>query len=524
MRTRPFLYPQSIFSGSPGRVYCAAEIRFRMSAHTPARSNSSRILPAIADRPLALRRTAGAFSGSTYIRISCSSSAGRLSASVPRISVSCTLFESVSSNSSSIGFAFTRGFTPPRRRSAISDSSDSSSSTSAFGSRQRTRLQSRVNCTVAPSARPASRSITPMFANSPFTTSGTYRMRENSHCTRSAKRHSSPRLHHQIASRGRNCKAPWNDHAPRRAPIWEWFAIRSAKRLNQLPHPASPSEELLHQPLDRTQVAAVPLRWNLLRNCPKPVRLKPLDARQPRLKAAPTRHARVHLVARKHAPQRRIREAPLACIEAVPLVDEDRAVLALARSPLKDCLPSVAVSRPLIERQDTPELRQIPHFLHLGLGQIVHHLSWHQASDELAPKLQPTREKLTHAFANLQHHAWAISNQPVAHFNDIALWNRQPNRLSQPRNNQLIRQHASMLRVVLKLHHPQMPIRTQHQLALRATAHPANRLYRYDCQGPNSFPGSPANCVRWGDYQQSSAPKDYAALAPRRSSISARTA
>src|ERR1700742_3869894 len=44
-----------------------------------------------------------------------------------------------------------------------------------------------------------------------------------------------------------------------------------------------------------------------------------------------------------------------------------------------------------------------------------------------------------------------------------------------------------MLRVVLKLHHPQISIRTQHQLALRSTAHPANRLHRHNRQGPFPF-------------------------------------
>src|SRR6185437_4035443 len=481
-----------------GRVYCAAEIRFRISPHTPARSNSSRILPAIAVRPLVFRRAAGAFSGSTYIRINCSSSAGTLSASVPRISVSCTLFESVSSSSSSIGFAFTRGFRPPRRRSAISDSSDSSSSTSAFGSRQRTRLQSRVNRTVAPSACPASRSTTPMFANSPFTTSGTYRMRENSHCTRSAKPHSSPRLHHQIASRAHNCKALWHDHTLRRAPIWEWLAIRITKRLDQLPNSASPREQLLHQPLDHAQVAAVPFRRNLFCNCPQPPRFKLLDPRQPGLEACPACHASVDLVPWEHSPQRRVRKVPLARVEAVSLVDEDRAIFALTRPSLEHRLPPVAVACPLIDRQHSRELRLVTHLFHLRLGQIIHHLPRHQATDELASKLQPRRAELTHALAEFQHHTRAVANQPIAHLDDVALRDSEPNRLRQARVDQFVRQHSGVLRVVPKLHHPQIPVRPQHQLALRPTAHPANRLHRYDSQTRTPSPGVPGELCSLG--------------------------
>src|SRR6201996_8975391 len=44
-----------------------------------------------------------------------------------------------------------------------------------------------------------------------------------------------------------------------------------------------------------------------------------------------------------------------------------------------------------------------------------------------------------------------------------------------------------MLRVVLKLHHPQISIRAQHQLALRSTAHPANCLHHHNRQGPFPF-------------------------------------
>src|ERR1700743_3492783 len=57
----------------------------------------------------------------------------------------------------------------------------------------------------------------------------------------------------------------------------------------------------------------------------------------------------------------------------------------------------------------------------------------------------------------------------------------------QPPRNQFIRNNAEKLRVVLKLHHPQISIRTQHQLALGSTAHPANRLHRYNRQGPFPF-------------------------------------
>ncbi len=73
---------------------------------------------------------------------------------------------------------------PSSIRSLISRSSPSSISTSASGSRHRTRFQSLVKRTSA-QPPPLSNSTTPTFTNSSFTASGTYRSRKNSHCRRS---------------------------------------------------------------------------------------------------------------------------------------------------------------------------------------------------------------------------------------------------------------------------------------------------------------------------------------------------
>jgi hypothetical protein len=39
-----------------------------------------------------------------------------------------------------------------------------------------------------------------------------------------------------------------------------------------------------------------------------------------------------------------------------------------------------------------------------------------------------------------------------------------------------------MLRVILELHHVHVPIRAQHQLALRSAPHPPDLLHRQYCQ------------------------------------------
>ena len=163
--------------GSPAWVYMDAAMRLRIRLQTPARSNSVRMVAWICARPL-LMRSRATLIGSTYMRISSSMPAATLSASVARGSVIWSEFESVSSSTSKMVLG-SRGFTPTCSRAAISCSSASSRPMSASASIHRTRAQSRVKrtCDVTgvrvPADAVASRSRTPMFTNSPFTTSGT---------------------------------------------------------------------------------------------------------------------------------------------------------------------------------------------------------------------------------------------------------------------------------------------------------------------------------------------------------------
>src|SRR6185437_8731180 len=90
-------------------------------------------------------------------------------------SVICTRFENESSSVFITGCPSSSSL----RRTSVSRAS--SIAVSASGSTHRTRDQSFVKRTTALSGRPASRSSTPIFTNSFFTGSGTYRTRENSH-------------------------------------------------------------------------------------------------------------------------------------------------------------------------------------------------------------------------------------------------------------------------------------------------------------------------------------------------------
>ena len=96
-------------------VYIAAEILFRINPQTPARSNSVRIAPSTAARPVFTRARAGAFRGSTYIFISNSISVAMFSARQAPTGLICTEFESESSSTSSTPLG-SRSLTPAASR------------------------------------------------------------------------------------------------------------------------------------------------------------------------------------------------------------------------------------------------------------------------------------------------------------------------------------------------------------------------------------------------------------------------
>ena len=73
-----------------------------------------------------------------------------------------------------------------------------------------------------------------------------------------------------------------------------------------------------------------------------------------------------------HSPQWRIRETPIASIEAEALVYERRCIsLAWCRLALENGLASVAVAGPLIKDEDASKIVQIDDVLKPRIGQVV---------------------------------------------------------------------------------------------------------------------------------------------------------
>ena len=70
----------------------------------------------------------------------------------------------------------------------------------------------------------------------------------------------------------------------------------------------------------------------------------------------------------------------------------------------------------------------------------------------------------------------SVFDQPLLDFDDIRHRYRQPDALSQASGQQLIRQHAQMLRIILKLHHVEVPVVGAHQMRLRSSAHSSHVL------------------------------------------------
>jgi hypothetical protein len=99
-------------------------------------------------------------------------------------------------------------------------------------------------------------------------------------------------------------------------------------------------------------ISFVPLFGDISSAAPNGVSIHLFGSTERRLKRRPSRDTRVHTIVRVYASKGRAREGPLAGIEAVALINKGCGVSLPSRRFPEDCLPSIAVARPLIQDKD----------------------------------------------------------------------------------------------------------------------------------------------------------------------------
>src|SRR5689334_9965666 len=129
-------------------------------------------------------------------------------------------------------------------------------------------------------------------------------------------------------------------------PFWKWPPIRIPETLHQFAHPASPCQQLVHQRFHLSQVAPIPVGWNLAGGRPNCLFRHGLQPRQPRLERLPSADIPVHVIAVIHSPQRGILKPPFPRVKAISEVDEHCPIPPFPLALGKNRLPSVGVSGP----------------------------------------------------------------------------------------------------------------------------------------------------------------------------------
>jgi hypothetical protein len=117
--------------------------------------------------------------------------------------------------------------------------------------------------------------------------------------------------------------------------------------------------ERFHQPLLTDPVSFVPLIGNIGSAPPNGVSIHLFGPTERRLKRLPSLHTLVDAVVGVCTSKGRVRERPLAGIEAIPLVNEGCGVSLPSPRFREDCLPSIAVARPLVQHKNPREVRNI---------------------------------------------------------------------------------------------------------------------------------------------------------------------
>src|SRR5208282_4746896 len=129
-------------------------------------------------------------------------------------------------------------------------------------------------------------------------------------------------------------------------------------------------------------------------------------------------------------------------------------VVAMASQGLatEDCLPSVAVARPLVKDKDTRKVTNICDLLQQLPRQVVEcHARTLAAYVQRSQLLAAPARNLGATQADSE--VFCVFDEPVRNFNHFHPWHRQPERQSQVGGEHLVREHSDVLGIVLELSH-----------------------------------------------------------------------
>src|SRR5205807_3809137 len=141
-----------------------------------------------------------------------------------------------------------------------------------------------------------------------------------------------------------SCRARHGGIRRRFTPVWKWVPARATKFGDQLPNRPAAMVQCLHQSIQSVSILFVPLFRNLGSTPPDGVRIHLFYSGQCGFECLPPRDTLVHAVVCVYPSQGIVREAPLAGVEAVSLVNERCGVsLASLCFAEEDCLASIAI-------------------------------------------------------------------------------------------------------------------------------------------------------------------------------------
>ena len=183
--------------------------------------------------------------------------------------------------------------------------------------------------------------------------------------------------------------------------------------------------ECLYQPLQTVSISFVPLFGNIGGAPPNGVSIHLFGSTERRLKLLPSHDTLVNAVVRVCASQGSVGKRPFAGIEAIPLVNEGCGVSLPSARFREDCLPSIAVARPLVQDKDAGEVAKIANTLQPLTRQVVEcHCRTFAANVQRSQLLAAPARNL--GTTQTDSEIFGLLDQPVRDFNHFDPWHRQP--------------------------------------------------------------------------------------------------
>jgi hypothetical protein len=219
---------------------------------------------------------------------------------------------------------------------------------------------------------------------------------------------------------------------------------------NQIANDGPSTVKRLDQAMEPATIEFVPLWRNSASNSPDVIHTQPFSPRERRLEGIPASDVPVDTIPGVHSPQRRVRETPLARIEAISLVDESCGEASATLLASEHGLPAIRVASPLVEHDHSGEIVDIRDMVQELFRQIVEYRTAVWILDVQRSEVSAWFARNT-ATSQVDAKVGGLFDKPGRNLNRLDAWHRQSEQMAETSRQHLIGENSDVLWIIRQL-------------------------------------------------------------------------